>query len=77
MLLDRMVYYVKNQFPTNAILSFIVKSTALNALQQLSVMTRHVNLTQARAILEEGTLTEKIPPPDWPIDEPAVHFLNQ
>lgn len=39
-------------------------------------MTRRVNLTQARAILEEGTLAEKIPPRDWPIDEPVVHFLN-
>lgn len=33
MLLDRMVYYVKNQFPTNTILSFILKSPDLNALK--------------------------------------------
>lgn len=33
MLMDRIGYYVKNQFPTNAILSFILKSTVLNALK--------------------------------------------
>lgn len=33
MLMDRTGYYVKNQFPTNAVLSFILKSTVLNALK--------------------------------------------
>jgi hypothetical protein len=36
----------------------------------------HVNLTQARVILEEGASIEKLPLPDWLVDESVVHLLH-
>lgn len=32
--------------------------------------------TQARAILKEETSVEKMHPPDWPVSETLVHFLD-
>ena len=35
-----------------------------------------VQLDTARVLQEEGTSTEKMPPPDWPMGKPVRHFLN-
>lgn len=34
-------------------------------------------MTQVRVSCEEGTTTEKILPPDWPVAKPIVNFLYE
>lgn len=36
----------------------------------------YLSLIQARAILEEGTSVEKIPPLYWPVGNPVEHFVD-
>lgn len=36
----------------------------------------YINLTRARVIWEERNSTEKMPPIDWPVCKPLVHFLD-
>lgn len=47
-----------------------------NIARSLLCFLVFVYLTQPKDIWEEGTLTEKMPPSDWIVDNSVVDFLD-
>lgn len=41
-----------------------------------AVLASPMSAPQTRAIWEEGTAVEKMPPSEWPLGKPVLHFLS-